>query len=55
MCTISSFDNFTPSQIGEKGCLEYYWSNNVKENILQLFFQLTRTNNIDTIIKELFV
>jgi hypothetical protein len=50
MCTISSFDNFTPTQIGEKGCHEYKWSNNVKEKILQLNFQLTRSYNQSTII-----
>jgi hypothetical protein len=32
-------------QIGEKGMTEYSVSNNIRENILQLFFQLTRTNN----------
>lgn len=32
-------------QIGENGSKEYSLSNNLRENILQLFFQLTRTNN----------
>lgn len=34
------------TQIGEKGATEYCISkNNIRENILQLFFQLTRANN----------
>ena len=49
MCIISSIDNFTSTQIGEKGCHEYKWSNNVKENIIQLNFQLIRTSNYYTI------
>jgi hypothetical protein len=51
MSHISSIDTYTPTKIGEKGCYEYYWSNNVKENILQLNFQLTRTNNLNQIKK----
>ena len=30
---------------GEKGHLEYGWSNNTRERILQLNFQLVRTNS----------
>ncbi len=40
---ISALDNFTPSQIGENGSIEYTWSNSIREQILQLSFQLTRT------------
>jgi hypothetical protein len=59
---ISALDNYTPSQIGEKGNIEYTWSNNISEKIVQLSFQLTRTdsntmNNIslqtDEILTEL--
>jgi hypothetical protein len=39
---ISALDNYTPSQLGEKGSTEYTWSNSVRERILQLSFQLTR-------------
>jgi hypothetical protein len=42
---INALDNFTPSQLGEKGHNEYTWSNNIYEKILQLSFQLTRTNS----------
>ena len=42
---ISALDNYTPSQIGENGSSEYTWSNNIRERILQLSFQLTRTRD----------
>jgi hypothetical protein len=41
---ISALDNYTPFQIGEKGSIEYSWSNNISEKIVQLSFQLTRTD-----------
>ena len=44
----STLDNYTTSQIGEKGSIEYAWSNNIREKIIQLNFQLTRTKR-DTI------
>ena len=49
---INTLDNYTNKQIGENGHTEYGWSNNIKEQILQLSFQLVRTtsdNNIDNI------
>lgn len=49
---ISALDNFTPVQLGENGHCEYTWSNNVREKIVQLSFQLTRVKNED-IIKRL--
>lgn len=42
---ISALDNFTPSQIGENGSGEYTWSNSIRERIIQLSFQLTRTSD----------
>jgi hypothetical protein len=36
---------FTPKQIGENGTTEYTWSNDVREKILQLSFQLTRNKS----------
>jgi hypothetical protein len=61
---INSLDNITPSNLGENGHSEYTWSNNIRERILQLSFQLTRntaTNNnllslagiVDNILSEL--
>jgi hypothetical protein len=49
MSFICSHDNFTSSQLGDKGLNEYTWSNNIQEQILQLNFQLTRTNDTNTI------
>ena len=41
----TALDNFTPSQIGENGHSEFAWSNGIREQILQLSFQLTRTKS----------
>ena len=41
---INALDNYTSYQIGEKGHVEYGWSNNIQEKILQLSFQITRTD-----------
>jgi hypothetical protein len=46
---ISALDIFTPYHIGENGSIEYTWSNNVRERILQLSFQLNRTRDDITI------
>jgi hypothetical protein len=42
---IGALDNFTSKQIGENGHLEHAWSNDVRERILQLSFQFTRTKD----------
>lgn len=42
---INVLDNYTPRQFGENGHVEYGWSNSIQEKILQLSFQLTRTND----------
>jgi hypothetical protein len=42
---ISALDTHTPSQIGENGSVEYTWSNDIRERIVQLSFQLTRTRD----------
>jgi len=39
---ISALDNYTLRQIGENGHVEYGWSNNLREKIVQFHFQLTR-------------
>ena len=51
---ISALDNFTPSQLGEKGSIEYAWSNSIRERIIQLSFQLTRTRD-QTVIQNLYI
>ena len=49
---VSALDNHTPKQIGENNHVEYTWSNDINEKITQIFFQLVRTTNIDTISKQ---
>jgi hypothetical protein len=49
---VSALDNCTPLQTGENGSVEYTWSNNIHEKILQLSFQLTRVRD-ENIIKNL--
>ena len=41
---INALDNYTPTQHGENGHVEYGWSHSVQEKILQFSFQVTRTN-----------
>lgn len=41
---VNALDNFTHTQIGENGHVEYRWSNNIQEKILQFSFQVTRTD-----------
>jgi hypothetical protein len=43
---INALDNYTPTQIGENGHVEYGWSNSIQEQIVQLSFQITRTSNL---------
>jgi len=50
---ISALDNYTPTQIGENGHVEYGWSNSTREKIVQLNFQLTRTENVKPLEKIL--
>jgi len=55
---ISALDNYTPSQFGENGHVEYGWSNSIQEKILQFSFQVTRTNdvgvqNLQKILKDI--
>lgn len=40
---INALDNYTPTQFGENGHVEYGWSNSIQEKILQFSFQVTRT------------
>jgi hypothetical protein len=46
---ISALDRYTPFQIGENGSVEFTWSKNIQERIIQLSFQLTRTLDEDII------
>jgi len=42
---INALDNYTPKKFGENGHVEYTWSNNIRENICQFYFQLTRVSD----------
>ena len=49
---IGALDTYTSRQIGENGNIEYSWSNNIRERIAQLSFQLTRTKDISFLAKQ---
>ena len=42
---IGALDNYNSFKIGENGHLEHAWSTDIRERILQLSFQLTRTKD----------
>jgi hypothetical protein len=42
---VNALDNYTPTQYGENGHVEYGWSNSIQEKIVQFSFQLTRTKD----------
>jgi len=42
---VIALDNYTPKQFGEKGHIEYSWSNSLSEQIVQFDFQLVRCDN----------
>ena len=55
---IKALDNYTHTQFGENGHVEYGWSNNIQEKILQFSFQATRTDEarvtgLSCVLKEL--
>jgi hypothetical protein len=57
---INALDNHTPTQFGEKCHVEYGWSNNIQEKILQFSFQVTRTNQdgifrLDMVLSEILM
>jgi len=59
---VASMDKHTPKRLGENGHAEYDWSHGLQERIVQLSFQLVRTNKsgvdklaktFDTILSEI--
>jgi len=53
---VNALDNYTPKQIGENGHVEYGWSNDIREKIVQFSFQLVRTNtdsNLKTVLNDM--
>ena len=52
----AAFDNFNntkPVQLGEKGHVEYGWSENIDETLCQLFFQLVRCKSYESLRSKL--
>ena len=41
---IAALDNCTPKQVGENNMMEYTWSNNIQEKIVQIYTQLVRAD-----------
>ena len=57
---INTNDINNKKYIGENGHIEYGWSNEIREKILQFYFQITRTDergieNLSTILKQLLI
>ena len=46
---ISGLDSHTPTQLGENAHMEHGWSNNLRERICQLSFQLVRTTSPESL------
>lgn len=46
---VQALDNNTPTQYGTNGHIEYTWSSNLREQILQFSFQVTRTHHDEPI------
>jgi hypothetical protein len=48
---VNALDKHISQQIGENGHVEYGWSNNIQEKIVQFYFQISRTdeNGMDTL------
>jgi len=53
---VNALDNYTPRQIGENGHVEYGWSNDIREKIVQFSFQLVRSNtdsDLKTVLNDI--
>ena len=53
---INALDGYTSKQIGENGHVEYGWSNDIREKILQFSFQIVRTStntSLKHVLKDL--
>jgi len=46
---VSALDSAQNFQVGENGHVELGWSNNVQEKILQFYFQLVRTKDVESL------
>ena len=55
---VAALDRATAHQVGENGHIEYAWSNSLQERVLQLSFQLTRTEDtqpLQAVLRDLLV
>lgn len=57
---LNTLDNITSLQNGKNGHVEFSWSNNIKEKIVQFHFQLIRTDeegikNLQLILKDILL
>lgn len=50
---VQALDNNTPTQYGTNGHIEYAWSSNLREQILQFSFQVTRTHDLGKLHTQL--
>ena len=53
MSLTNALETYTPTNTGEKGHLQYDWSNNLDEKIVQFHFQLVRTTNHSKLEEQL--
>ena len=44
---VAAMDTHTPKQLGENGHAEYTWSHDLKEKIVQFYFQLVRATSVE--------
>lgn len=48
---ISALDNYTQREVGENGHIQFGWSNEFSEQVVQYYFQLVRTSSMSQIMK----
>jgi len=53
MSVIQAMDKLTSKQLGENGNVEYTWSNNIRERVIQFYVQLVRTSDTSDLEKQL--
>ena len=49
---INALDQHTKKSIGEKGHIQYGWSNDLRQKICQLYFQLVRSKDHSDLVRE---
>ena len=51
---VHALDRYTPKQLGENNNVEYTWSHEMNERIVQFFFQLVRSKKTNKLENTLF-